>query len=160
MSISKIALAGAGGNIGAPILKQLIEAGFKVTVLTRLESTSTFPSEAQVAKVDYDSESSLKDALRGQDALISTITTASVSQQHKLVDAAISVGVKRIIPSEFGCDTLNPDNRKLPAFGQKIAVQQQLEEKTKGTQTSYTYFISNVFLDVSLMSRTFAASTR
>jgi len=148
MSISKVALAGAGGNIGAPILKELIDAGFEVTVLTRPDSASTFPSAARVVKVDYDSESSLKDALSGQDALISTITTASVSQQHKLVDVAISAGVKRIIPSEFGSDTLNPDNRKLPVFGQKIAVQQQLEEKTKGTQTSYTYFINNVFLDV------------
>lgn len=40
MSSLKVAVAGATGNVGRPIVKQLLAAGFRVTVLTRVGSTS------------------------------------------------------------------------------------------------------------------------
>ncbi|KAK6431788.1 hypothetical protein LTR95_012048 [Oleoguttula sp. CCFEE 5521] len=145
--ITKVALAGAAGSLGAPVLKELIAAGFTVTVLTREGSSSTFPSSVNVVTVDYDSEETLRKALKGQDALVSTITTAAIEQQFKLLDAALAEGVTRIIPSEFGSDTTQPDNRKLPVYGQKVKIQEYLEQKTQGSKTSYTFVINNVFID-------------
>lgn len=73
--------------------------------------------------VDYDSLESLKTALAGQDAVVSTIASPAVgSQQQNVADAAYASGVKRFIPSEFGINT-----RKLQ--GLKIA--QILAGKTK-----------------------------
>ncbi|OQO07091.1 hypothetical protein B0A48_07658 [Cryoendolithus antarcticus] len=145
--ITSVAIAGAAGSLGAPVLEELLAAGFEVTVLTRKSSPSTFPSSAKVVTVDYDSVESLRKALHGQDALISTITTTAIEQQFKLLDAALAEGVIRVIPSEFGSDTTQPDNRKLPVYGDKVKIQEYLQEKTRGTKTSYTFVINNVFID-------------
>jgi uncharacterized protein YbjT (DUF2867 family) len=145
--IQKVALAGATGDLGAPALQALLDAGFQVTALTRKSSTHTFPASVKVAEVNYDSLESLNEAIQGHDALISTITTTAIDQQKLLVDAAVATGVKRFIPSEFGCDLHNPKARPLPVYSQKVAIEEYVEQKTKGTATSYTYIFNNIFLD-------------
>lgn len=42
---------------------------------------------------------------KDQDAVVSLISTADVSQQETIIDAAVAAGVKRFLPSEFGSDT-------------------------------------------------------
>ena len=105
--ITKVALAGASGSIGKPVLEHLISCNFTVTVLTREDSTSTFPTGVKVLKVDYASEESLTAALQGQDALISTLANKVISSQDILIKAAIAAFVYRIIPSEFGLPDWN-----------------------------------------------------
>jgi uncharacterized protein YbjT (DUF2867 family) len=120
-----------------------------VTVLTRETSTSTFPAGVHVAKVDYNSQKSLTAALQGQDALISTIATESIVSQEKLIKAAIAARVSRIISSEFDSDTLLEANKRLPVYGQKIAIQKLLEDSVKETngQVTYTLVLNGIFLD-------------
>ncbi|KAF2721226.1 NAD(P)-binding protein [Polychaeton citri CBS 116435] len=150
-SIQKVALAGATGALGKPVLQALLDAGFTVTALTRASSSSSssFPSSVHVAKVDYDDVASLTTALKGQDAVVSTIAGAAISQQIKLIDAAIAAGVKRVIPSEFGSDTSNPKTATLPVFKDKVAASEYLVEKSKESEgkLSYTFVLNNAFLD-------------
>ena len=74
MSINTVAIIGANGNIGGPVLKALIESGdFSITVLTRAGSKSTYPSTVKVTVVDFESVDSLTAAFKGQNAVISTI---------------------------------------------------------------------------------------
>ena len=57
-AIKTVALVGASGNLGALTLKHLIAVGkFDITLLTRAESTATFPDhpELPVIKGDYSS---------------------------------------------------------------------------------------------------------
>jgi putative NADH-flavin reductase len=93
------------GNVGKPIVDELLAAGFSVTALTRPSSTATFPDGVTVKKVDYESSDSLKEAFAGQDAVVSAIATPAVGGQQIIVDAALAAGVKRFIPSEFGINT-------------------------------------------------------
>lgn len=147
-SIKKVALAGATGALGKPMLQALLDAHFKVTVLTRSTSSNTDSlQDVQVAKVDYEDDSSLKSALQGQDTVISTLGTAAAAHQKKLVDAAISAGVKRFIPSEFGCDLGNPAARPLPVYAQKVEIEKYLQTKCEGTGMSYTFIFNNAFMD-------------
>jgi uncharacterized protein YbjT (DUF2867 family) len=146
MSIQKVAVAGAG-SLGSVIVQQLIDDGFDVTVLTRSGLQTAIPSAAKTTEVDYDSIDSLKAALSGQDAVISTVGSAAVAQQQKMLDAVIASSVKRFIPSEFGCDSTNAKARALPVYAQKVAVADQIEQKTKGTETTYTFVYNNAFLD-------------
>lgn len=148
-TITKVALAGAGGALGKPVLEHLLASNFTVTVLTREDSTSAFPAGVKVAKVDYASEESLAAALQGQHALISTLSTESISSQDKLIKAAIAARVYRIIPSEFGSDTFLEVNRKLPLYFQKIAIQKLLEDGVRDTngEVTYTFVLNSVFLD-------------
>ena len=55
----------AMGNLGSAILNQLLNAGFKVTVLTRQSSAHSFPSSVTAIPVDYDSLKLLTNALKG-----------------------------------------------------------------------------------------------
>lgn len=146
--ITKVALAGATGNLGPKILTHLLAANFSVTVLTRQGSTHNFPaSVAAVKEVDYDSLDSLTDALRGQDAVVSAVAGLALSKQLLLVEAATAAGVKRFLPGEYGSDTTNPKLRSLPIFAPKISVQDALKKKAAEGKLSYTFVMTGAFLD-------------
>lgn len=106
-SIKNVIVAGASGNAGTAIISALVESGFTVSVLTRSSSKATFPSAVTVIRTDY-TIPSLVEAFKGQHAVVSTIATGSNDQQKKMVEAAITAGVKRFIPSEYGVDTSLP----------------------------------------------------
>ncbi|GAB7363230.1 hypothetical protein MBLNU230_g3512t1 [Neophaeotheca triangularis] len=147
-TIKNVALAGATGNLGAPVLSALLSANiFNITVLTRTNSDSTFPPTVKVARVDYNSITSLTAALQGQDAVISNVNSAGVEQQQLLIDAAVSAGVQRFIPSEFGCDTTNPKAAQLPVYKSKVETAKYLEAKAQESGLTYTLVLNSAFLD-------------
>ena len=91
--------------MGAPVILALLKSGFNVTAISRQESTATFPAGVTVKKVDTTSAAALTDALKGQDAVVSTVTTVAADAQKIFIDAAVAANVKRFIPSEFGYNT-------------------------------------------------------
>ncbi|KAJ5513556.1 hypothetical protein N7463_003108 [Penicillium fimorum] len=152
MTSIKVALVGASGNLGPAVLTELLTAGFDVTVLTRQGNNKTFDSRAHVAEVDYESLDSLAAALSGQDVVVNTLNVGAVpkSIHLRLVDAAVATGVKRFIPSEYGCDTTNPLASKSPAFGHKVSVQEYLKNVVQKSDLSYSLLITGPFLDMCL----------
>lgn len=147
-TIKTVALAGASGSLGAPVLKALVDAGFTVTVLARPGSSSqAYPSTVKTAAVDYDNAESLVSALKGQDAVVSAVGYSAFRGQEALIDAAIAAGVKRIIPSEYGADPDFPPVRQLPVFADKVRIAEYVKTKTQGTSTTYTLVANNEFLD-------------
>jgi len=147
-TIKKVAIAGGTGNIGTPILEQLLASkSFDVTVLTRETSTATFPSNITVKKVNYEDVSSLTSALQGIDGVVSTLGSTALSTQTKLIDASIAAGVQRFVPSEFGCDTQQENASKLPVFAPKIEIQKYLKEKADEGKISYTLVFTGPFFD-------------
>jgi len=149
MSILKnVAIAGASGNVGSVLLPKLIANGnFNVRVLRRAGSDSVYPDGAEVVDMDYSSPDSVKAALAGQDAVISLANTTGLDSQIALIDAAVEAGVKRFLPSEFGCDTENPNARKLPVFAPKIKTHDYLKQKAATTPLTYTLVFNSAFLD-------------
>ncbi|KAG2419155.1 hypothetical protein HFD88_002260 [Aspergillus terreus] len=148
MSATKVAIAGATGNLGPAVLKALKEAGFELTVLTR-STKNSFDSDVRVAQVDYTSLDSLQAALAGQDALVITLGHVGLEPQMNLINAAVAANVKRIIPSEFGSNTTNPKAAALPVFADKVAVQKRLKEiaAAPSSKTSYTLILNGPFFD-------------
>jgi len=152
---AKVAVAGATGNLGLPVVKQLLAADYAVTVLSRAGSgsASKLPQHANlsVAEVDYSSVSSLTETLRGHLAVVSTLATASIGGQKTLIDAALAAGVTRFIPSEFGSDTTHPKSAQLPVYKYKVETQDYLKEvatkQPAGGRFSYTLVINGAFLD-------------
>lgn len=142
-------LVKASGALGAPVLKAILDSGkFNVTVLSRVGSKATFPPSVKVNPVDYSSLEALTAALKGQDAVVSTVGTEGLLGQSVLFDAAVAAGVKRFIPSEFGSDLSNPKTASLPVFGYKVATRKHIEEKVKaGADITYTYIVNAPFLD-------------
>jgi hypothetical protein len=99
----------AGGNVGKFIAEELLKTGkHKVTAITREDSTTKLADGVLVKRVNYENQSSLVEALQGQDALIITMSVmASPDQQTKLIEAAATANVLWILPNEFGGDPLN-----------------------------------------------------
>jgi hypothetical protein len=91
------------------MVAELLKTGkHTITALTRVDSTSKVPEGVQIAKIDYAQPESLVKALRGQDALIITMSTAaSQDQQMALIKAAGEAGVQFVMPNEWGPDTAN-----------------------------------------------------
>lgn len=128
-----------------------MDAGFKVTVLTRKDSSHSFPSSVTAVPVDYDSLDSLVSALKGQDAVVSTLASVAIATQLLLVEAAAKAQVKRFLPSEFGSDTLNEKCSSLPVFKDKVAVQDALKKEAASGGMTYTLVVGGPFLDWGIM---------
>jgi hypothetical protein len=101
------------------MVKELLKAGkHQVTAITRTNSKAVMPEGVKVARVDYDNHSSLVSALRGQDALVITLSIgAQHTQQPELIDAAAEAGVAWILPNEWGIDKSDEEVAKQLQIG-------------------------------------------
>lgn len=139
----------AGGELGPFILNALgKDSSFTVSVLSRNESSSTFPSHIKVHRIDSSyPEDELLPALKGQDAVVILIPPMQVHNHKSIIDASVKAGVKRIIPGEFGIDF---ENQKIidqvPGFKLKQEVTKYLQSK-EGTGLSWTAVINGAFFD-------------
>jgi len=124
----------ASGTIGSSIFKAIVGSRkFNVSVLSRPESTNTYPAGIQIFKSDY-SEASLVDAFTGQDAVVSALGAAGLAQEPKIIDACVKAGVKRFLPGEYSCDARNANTAALiPAFAVKAQTAEHLKaQESKG----------------------------
>ncbi|OAP58316.1 hypothetical protein AYL99_07406 [Fonsecaea erecta] len=152
MAPVKVAIAGATGNLGLPLVKAFLDANYSVIALTRKGSSSASKlpqsSNLTVKEVDYTSVPDLTAALQGVKVVVSTLATASIGEQNPLIDASVAAGVERFLPSEFGSDTCNPKTAAFPVFKFKVATQEYLKSKAKENPSfSYTLVITGPFFD-------------
>ncbi|EWZ02869.1 hypothetical protein FOYG_02085 [Fusarium oxysporum NRRL 32931] len=158
-AIRSVAQAGASGNLGTAVLKELVQSGFGVRVLSRKagQIPTAYSSQVKEIVVDYEDAESLRNALAGVDAVVSTLGAPAVGNpQRALVDAAAASGVQRFIPSNFGCDQENSLTRKLPVFAEKVKTEDYLIGKVQTTSLSYTFIYNNLFLDWGLVNGSLA----
>ncbi|RYP46613.1 hypothetical protein DL768_007235 [Monosporascus sp. mg162] len=124
-----ITLVGGSGTIGAPILSALVATGHKVSVLSRPESTATFPSTVTVHKGTYDDEAFITRILQGQEVLILALNYGAVTAQGPLIRAAATAGVAYVVPCEFGSDaTHEPLGARLDLFSAKAPFRRLVED--------------------------------
>ncbi|CAJ0553077.1 Ff.00g115890.m01.CDS01 [Fusarium sp. VM40] len=145
-SFKKVLLIGAGGNLGVHVLKTFLDSPYKVSILTRNGSTSTFPEGVPVFRADYSDINQVKHAMEGQDVVISMVAVFATGGQQILVDAAIAAGVKRFFPSEFGPPSRDEKFAALhPALPPKVATVDYLQSKE--SQISWSALIPGAFFD-------------
>lgn len=134
--VENVAVVGVGGRSGSFIAKALINTGkHRVTAITRPDSTGKLPEGIHDVKhVNYDSRTSIADALEGQDVLIITMSrTAPSESQKRLVDAAVEAGVKWILPNDWGVDPLHPSlGRKFAITGHLLDMHDYIEKVGAG----------------------------
>lgn len=113
MASSRILIIGGTGSIGRYIAKASIANGHPTFVLVR-ESTASNPEKAQLLESfkasgitlvqgSLDDYTSLLEAIKLVDVVISTVGAAQVADQFSIINAIKEVGtIKRFLPSEFG----------------------------------------------------------
>lgn len=178
MTFKKIVLAGASGNLGARILRNLLESSdnvFQVTVLTRSKTSGaesflsaaglplSSPNKPSVVSIEYDDHPTLVQNLMGHDVLIAAIAgSIAMRVDPLLLSAAQEAAVRRIIPSQYTLDMLHPAAQALfqdgwpDAYPVAIAQRYQMLAEAGGP-TSYTGILTSMFLDVFLETGLFGA---
>lgn len=103
-------VAGATGDIGRRIVRELRTLGADVRVLTRPGAGSVPFAEddgIRVVTADYTDPDALRAAMDGVDVVISAVSGARpviVDAQRALLAAAVNAGVPRFIPSDYSAD--------------------------------------------------------
>lgn len=99
--------------MGKHLTTALLQTGMhSITAIARPDSNSTFPDGVKVVRVDYSSDdnSSLVEALRGQQALLVTMSVAAPrGTVGKFIRAAAAAGVPYVLPNWFGHDPKNEE---------------------------------------------------
>lgn len=124
----------ASGQVGSSILTHLLESPhpFKISVVTRTDSSATLPSSVTVHKGAYTDASFLGTAFKSQDVVIFALHFMAQGAQNGMIDAAAKAGVQWIIPNEYAGDGLNADMMNASVvFGQKVQSRRHVEELSK-----------------------------
>ncbi|RPA82823.1 NAD(P)-binding protein [Ascobolus immersus RN42] len=152
-NIKNITIVGSKSVLTQHIVSALIAAAFNVTILSRLDTAveqSAFPPSVVFKSADYASHESLVEALKGTDAVISLIGAMGLASQLALIDAAVSAGVKRFIPSEFGSDLQNAKTRALPFLAAKLPSEERLAKAHEESGLEYDLVVTGLFLEFGL----------
>lgn len=144
MAIKTVAFLGADSKLGDAILSALLKHDFSVTVLKRSSSKSpdNYPESVKVIRVSDDfAEDEVIRVLKGQDAVILSISGSLVDLQKRIADAAVKAGVKRFIPADFGsCDSASPMTQELvPLYKRKTEVREHLQSLVANGAGSFTW---------------------
>ncbi|KAL2819306.1 NAD(P)-binding protein [Aspergillus cavernicola] len=121
--IERVAIIGAGGQVGKHLTEHLLKTGkHVVTAITRPSSTSVLPDGVRVLQVNYaaDDNTELVHALKGQQVLLITMSVhAPRDTIVKLLRHAAEAGVPYVFPNwyghDVGSDTLLRDSMLLEA---------------------------------------------
>ncbi|MEK6312305.1 MAG: NmrA family NAD(P)-binding protein [Curtobacterium sp.] len=109
MTIS-VLVAGATGDLGHRIVREILGLGARVRVLTRGGAAAdrlSADDRVEVVSASYDDHPALVSAVRGVDVVVSALSgtrTVIVDAQRALLDAAVEAGVPRFVPSDYSAD--------------------------------------------------------
>ena len=152
-----VAIIGATGQIGTPLTKKLLALGHNVIILHRSlsgknsEKLSAYKAQgAQLIEVpDMLNLDQMTAALKDVETLISAVPGSKeiITKAEPLwLEAALKAGVKRFVPTEFGCHTRNLDEGDGILFDYKKALHKKIMESGIGWTFFYNGGIFDYFL--------------
>lgn len=132
------------------MLKSLLESGFEVTVLTRSQNWK-LPDHTNMKAVivDWTKPSSIVDAISNHSVVVSALPmdSAGTATQHTLIDACLTAGIRRFVPSAFGSDSFNDLVAELPVYEGKVQVIQRCRQLAQSKRLSYVEVACGPYLD-------------
>ncbi|WP_144765790.1 NmrA family NAD(P)-binding protein [Curtobacterium sp. 9128] len=107
-----VLVAGATGDLGGRIVRELLTHDTTVRVLTRPGSTTAVDrfggtDRIEVVTASYTDDTALRSALTGVEVVVSAVSgtrSVIVDAQRALLAAAVDAGVERFIPSDYSAD--------------------------------------------------------
>ena len=143
-----VVVAGANGQLGQKIVAQLVSLGLRPRALVRDAGGVTLPG-ADLIVVDYQNPPSLIDACRGAHCVVSALSglhQVIVDAQTALLNAAVSAGVQRFIPSDFSIDYT-----KLPeGSNRNLDLRRAFQQRLEAAPIAATSILNGMFTDLLL----------
>ncbi len=149
---AKVIVAGATGNLGTRIVKELIARGADVTALGRQGSSEDKLQAirdlgAGVALVDMASPDTVAEACAGAACLVSAVQglrDVIVASQTTLLNAAVAAGVPRFIPSDFSVDF----TKLTDGENRNFDLRREFHERLNPAPIAATSIFNGAFADV------------
>ena len=147
-----VLLAGATGDLGGRILRNLVALGATVRVLTRRETSTARIAQlrgqgAEVIQADYDDPVGLRRACTNVACVVSAINgldSAIYDAQSRLLEAAAAVGVPRFIPSDFSIDYRGIR----PRSNRNLQLRRDFAQRLDATEIRATSILNGAFTDM------------
>jgi uncharacterized protein YbjT (DUF2867 family) len=153
LAMKKIAVIGATGMLGLPVVAELVNAGFEVTALARdpRRARKCLPADVRIVQADVRDIGSLEAGLSGQDAVYLNLSIAPSAREDdfhtekegldNIIAAARGAGVKRIAYLSAMIEQLDPDRW----WG--IDIWRKAIASIKASGISYTIFYATNFME-------------
>jgi uncharacterized protein YbjT (DUF2867 family) len=147
-----IILAGATGELGHRIARQLHQRGARVRALVRVGSTSPVLSSlrqlgAEIVEVDFNNITSLTPACAGGTCVVSALSglrEVIVGAQTRLLKAAVAAAVPRFIPSDYCIDYT-----RLPAGSNRnLDLRREFAQHLDQAPIAATSILNGMFTDL------------
>ncbi len=152
MTNTTVLLAGATGDLGERIAKALLGRGATVRALVRPgaapETVARLRSlGAAVVEADYGDAAALRAACTGAACVVSALSglrEVIVDAQSRLLEAAVSAGVPRFIPSDFAIDFT-----RLPeGSNRNLDLRREFKARLDGAPIAATSILNGAFADM------------
>lgn len=142
-----IIVAGATGDLGGRIVRELVELKAPVVALARGAGGADRLAGAKTRIVDYDDASSLARAVDGASCIVSALSGLEpvvVTAQRRLLDAAVQARVPRFIPSDFAIDF-----RKIPrGTNRNLDLRARFQAIAEQADIRLTSIFNGAFMDM------------
>lgn len=152
MTYAAVAVAGAAGDLGARITRELLARGADVRALVRPEAEEADRSRltalgATVVTADPTDVSSLAAALAGSDCVVSALNglrDVILDRQSVLLDAAVRAEVPRFIPSDFSADY----TKTSPGGNRNFDLRREFMGRADRASIRVTSVLNGAFMDM------------
>lgn len=147
-----VVVAGATGDLGARVVRELLRYDIRLRVLARPGSGAVEFHVAGEDRVDvvtaaYHDHSALREAVSGADVVVSTINglrPVIIDSQRALLKATVEAGVPRFIPSDYSADyrRIDPDSNR------NFELRREFAAEVDATPIHATSILNGMFTDL------------
>ena len=147
-----IAVAGPTGDLGSRITRALVRRGATVRALGRpdageREIARVAELGASAVRADPSNSASLAAALKGTSCVVSALNglrDVIVGRQGMLLDAAVSAGVPRFIPSDYSADF----TKTRPGDNRNFDFRREFMQRADSAPIQVTSILNGAFMDM------------
>ena len=152
-----ILVAGATGDLGQRIVRELLQHDVRLRVLTRPGSTSASAlfgddDRIEVVSAAYSDHTALTAASTGVDVVVSAVSgirPVIVDAQRALLKAAIAAGVPRFIPSDYSADYRSI----APGSNRNFEIRREFAAEVDAAPIQATSILNGMFTDLHRRAR-------
>lgn len=149
---STVLVAGATGDLGGRIVRELLRHDVRVRVLTRPGSATAADRFRDDPRVDvvaagYDDRAALTEAVAGSDVVVSAVSGTRpviVDAQRALLAATVAAGVPRFLPSDYSADY----RRIAPGANRNFELRREFAAEVDAAPVQATSVLTGMFTDL------------